>query len=125
MRSRAARFFRCGLLLAAVAAWSEPPAAAADLGTADAGAVVRPSGCASEAEVLLMRTEIRVAPDQDAALAATLDPGTSLYRCERRGAFLGVMFPEEGASADCSLRDPGRECPTGWTNVAFETEITG
>ena len=125
MRSKPAGFFRRVLLLAAIAAWSAPPATAADLGIADAGTGVRPSGCATEAEVLLTRIEVRVAPARDAVVAATLDPGTSVYRCERRGAFLGVMFPEEGARADCSLRDPGRGCPTGWTDAAFETEITG
>jgi hypothetical protein len=95
------------------------PAEATDRGP------VRPVGCAAEAALLANRLALRSAPDPAAAATMVLMPGVSIYRCERRGAFLGVMFPEEGGRVDCSTRPPGRECPTGWTDAPLDIEITG
>jgi hypothetical protein len=71
------------------------------------------------------RLEIRSAPDPAAAVTAVLMPGTSVYRCERRGTFIGVMFPEEGGRVDCSTRPRERRCPAGWTDTPLEVELTG
>ncbi|HET7717028.1 MAG TPA: hypothetical protein VFK86_15505 [Bauldia sp.] len=112
-------------LAAAIAAGTVLAAPAVKLDAADLKEAARPGGCATEAELLVSRTEVRAAPQPGAAVVTVLEPGTSVYRCEKRGAFLGVMFPEAGGAADCSLRPPGRECPAGWTGDDLETEITG
>ena len=88
-------------------------------------AAARPLGCAGAAELLKRRVVLRPAPNPTAAATVVLMPGTSIYRCEQHGSFLGVMFPEEGGRVDCSMRPAGRECPTGWTDEPLETEITG
>lgn len=87
--------------------------------------VVRPSHCESEAVLLADKLELRPTPDLNAAPSTSLGPGTSIYRCEQRGAFFGIMFPEPGGKVDCSMRPAGRECPTGWADVPPKAEITG
>ena len=74
--------------------------------------------------LLARRIEVRPAPDPATAATIVLAPGTSVYRCERRGVFHGVMFPEEGGKVDCSIRPAGRVCPMGWTDAPLEVEIT-
>lgn len=87
--------------------------------------VVRASRCESEAVLLADKLELRPAPDLNVAPSTLLGSGTSIYRCEQRGDFFGVMFPEPGGKVDCSMRPAGRECPTGWADVPPKTEITG
>ena len=89
------------------------------------GDAVRPRRCVGEAELLKSQLALRPAPNPATAPTVVLMPGTSIYRCEQRGAFHGIMFPEEDGRVDCSMRPPGRECPTGWTDEQLETEITG
>jgi hypothetical protein len=116
------------LLLAALWVWAATvPAGSADLGTRQSagGAAVRPQGCEDEAALVKHRLELRPAPDPATPVTVVLMPGASVYRCEPRGAFVGVMFPEEGGRADCSTRPPERECPTGWAVAPLEVEITG
>ena len=115
------------LLLAAFWACSASVSAsahAADLITSPADNAERPSSCDKEAVLLARRIEVRAAPNPDSAATIVLTPGTSIYRCEQRGAFLRVMFPEEGGKVDCSIRPPSRICPMGWTDAPFEVEIT-
>jgi hypothetical protein len=111
-----AALWPCTALIAPAADLGAPPLPASDK--------MRPSDCQDEAVLLVHRLELRPEPDLAAAATILLMPGDSIYRCERRGAFLGVMFPEEGGRVDCSLRTSGRECPTGWTDAPLEVEIT-
>src|SRR5262245_18701468 len=91
-------------LLVVAALWTcdaPTPAYAADPPAND---TKRPANCETEAVLLARRIEVRPTPDPAAAPTIVLAPGTSVYRFERRGVFLGVMFPEEGGKVDCSIR---------------------
>jgi len=81
--------------------------------------------CASEAEQLLEPVAVHAAPTEGAAVLLELAPGRFVYRCERRGAWLAIMFPAPGEALDCSQRPPTRACPTGWVQGDVATAIFG
>jgi hypothetical protein len=51
--------------------------------------------------------------------------GRFVYRCERQGDWLAIMFPGLGETVDCSQRPPTRGCPTGWVQGDVTTAIFG
>jgi hypothetical protein len=99
-----------------------PGGPAREIGPAD-----RPlaSGCAREAERLERATPVYAAPEAQARPFVTLDTGRFVYRCTRRGAWLGVMFPAAGEPVDCSARAAGNPCPLGWVRGDLETTVLG
>jgi hypothetical protein len=113
---------RSSLLLGAALLWgcaAEPapsPAAAEPAARA---------GCAIEAERLLQPAAIRATPLATAVLLAELEAGRFVYRCERRGNWLAVMYPAAGEPVDCSRRGDDRACAIGWTLGEIATEIYG
>jgi hypothetical protein len=81
--------------------------------------------CAAEAEQLLQPVAVRVEPAPWSALLLELDRGRFVYRCERRGDWLAIMFPAAGEAVDCSRRPPRRSCPIGWVQGDVATAIFG
>lgn len=81
--------------------------------------------CASEAEQLLEPVTVHAAPAEGATLLLELARGRFVYRCERRGTWLAIMFPAPGEALDCSHRPPTRACPTGWVQGDLRTAIFG
>ena len=90
-------------------------------------AATRPDkvACASEAEQLLEPVAVHVAPATDSALLVELGRGSFVYRCERRGEWLAIMFPETGQAVDCTVRTPELACPIGWVEGEVTTTIYG
>lgn len=89
--------------------------------------VVEPAelGCATEAEQLLQPVLVYAEPASDAALLVELEAGRLVYRCDRRGAWLAVMYPAAGEAIDCSTRPPERACRVGWMHGEVPTAIFG
>ena len=108
-----------GLALAAVPGCA--PAFETSRPAADNTAVA----CASEAERLLRRVEVRAEPAVGSTVLEELEPGRFVYRCGRQGAWLAVMFPRPEEAVDCSTRPAGRTCPVGWVAGDLETEMFG
>ena len=94
---------------------TEPPA------TVELGEVA----CAAEAEELLQPVAIYSQPSRDAALLATLERGRLVYRCERRGTWLAVMYPGPDEPVDCSTRSEPHTCTIGWVTGELQTTIFG
>ena len=81
--------------------------------------------CASEAEQLLEPVAVHAAPAPRSPLLLELARGRFVYRCERQGAWLAIMFPAPGEAVDCARRPPTRACPTGWVQGDLTTAIFG
>ena len=113
-----------GLLLA-WGALAAPPGCAPPAPGARPPAAHEALACASEAEQLLEPVAVHAAPTEGAAVLLELAPGRFVYRCERRGAWLAIMFPAPGEVLDCSQRPPTRACPTGWVQGDVATAIFG
>ena len=92
------------------------PSAAAEVGDVS---------CAAEAEKLLLPVAVHVRPASDAALLETLERGRFVYRCDQRGAWLAVMYPEPDEPVDCSMRSEAPFCTVGWVNSELRTENFG
>jgi hypothetical protein len=106
----------CGLVLACVA--PAPAPRPADLAAA-------PRACASEAELLAQPVEIYALPRRGLRPMAELSDGDFIYRCERRGEWLAIMFPDPGEAVDCSVRSAGNACAVGWIHGDPETMVMG
>jgi hypothetical protein len=81
--------------------------------------------CASEAEQLLQPVAVHAEPAPRSALLLELDRGRFVYRCERRGEWLAIMFPAADEAVDCSQRPAGRPCPIGWVQGDVATATFG
>lgn len=92
-----------------------------------AARAVRPAeiACASEAEQLLQPVALHAAPAAGSALLLQLEGGRFVYRCERRGDWLAIMFPAAGDAVDCSVHPAERACPIGWVQGDVATAIFG
>ena len=78
-----------------------------------------------EAEQLLQPVAVHAEASPRSALLLELERGRFVYRCERRGEWLAIMFPEAGEAIDCSLRAPERACAIGWVEGDLATAIFG
>ena len=96
-----------------------PPAPRLAAVAADAGA------CAGEAEQLAQPVAIYAEPRPGLARLAELADGRFVYRCERRGEWLAVMFPAPGEAVDCSVRSAREACAIGWIQGDLETMVMG
>jgi len=81
--------------------------------------------CAAEAEQLLEPVTVHAAPAPRSAPLLELARGHFVYRCERQGDWLAIMFPPPGEPVDCAQRPPTRACPTGWVQGDLTTAIFG
>ena len=101
--------------------------ACAPEGAAPDAAIVRPdaSACAAEAERLARAVTVYATPAPGSAPLAELDEGRFVYRCERRGDWLAIMFPGAGEAVDCSVRPAARACPIGWVRGDVEASVMG
>jgi hypothetical protein len=81
--------------------------------------------CAAEAEQLLRPVAVHAEPAPRSALLLELGRGRFVYRCERRGDWLAIMFPAAGEAVDCALRPPEHACPIGWVEGDVTTAIFG
>jgi hypothetical protein len=82
-------------------------------------------GCKSEAEQLLQPVLVFAGPASDAALLGELKAGWFIYRCDRRGAWMAIMYPAPGEPIDCSLRPARQACLIGWVHGDAPTMIFG
>jgi hypothetical protein len=83
------------------------------------------ASCEVEASLLAEAADVHAAPGAESALVARLAAGRFVYRCERRGEWLGVMFPQQGERIDCSRRPAGKACSLGWVRKQVRMEILG
>lgn len=81
--------------------------------------------CDREAGVLTEEVIVYSAPRSGLKPVAELAKGRPIYRCERRGEWIGVMYPEVNEKADCSERRSGSECPVGWIRHGTGIELLG
>lgn len=81
--------------------------------------------CAAEAEQLLRGVVLYAMPAAGQPPLAELQDGHFVYRCERRGAWLAVMFPAAGEAVDCSLRGVDDVCRIGWVWGDVATAVLG
>ena len=99
--------------------------AGAEFAAGTPGALPDRTSCEKEASLLAEAADVHAAPAAESALVAHLAAGRFVYRCERRGEWLGVMFPREGERIDCSRRPAGKACPLGWVRGRGRMEILG
>jgi hypothetical protein len=82
--------------------------------------------CAAEAEMLAEPVTVHAAPEASSPQMTRLDKGHFVYRCERRGEWLALMFPRtRGEKTDCSLRRRDPQCSMGWVRGNLVTELFG
>jgi hypothetical protein len=84
----------------------------------------RRSTCDHEARLLSNSARVYSAPGNRRVIT-TLRKGAAVYRCERRGAWLGIMYVLPGEKADCSLRHKSRPCRLGWIRHPAPIESAG
>jgi hypothetical protein len=114
-----------GLLVAWSTAAVLPGCAPAAHGVAAPAARAAEIACASEAEQLLEPVPVHAAPAVGSALLLKLDRGRFVYRCERRGEWLAIMFPAAGEAVDCAGRSAARACAIGWVRGDVPTRTFG
>ena len=90
-----------------------------------AGGLTGDLACAAEAEQLREPVVAHASPSSDAAPLAELEAGRFVYRCERSGDWLAIMFPAREEAIDCTRRPAGEACSIGWVRGNVQTAIFG
>lgn len=116
-----------GLTLALAVAGCDPGSQGAREvpGAASIRLIVDRADCAAEAMLLGEPAAVLIAPLAEATIVVELAAGTPVYPCGESAGFRAIMYPGAGEPADCSRREPGNECPTGWIDLATVLETAG
>jgi len=79
--------------------------------------------CSLEAEQLVKQVVSFEQPTKPKSVATILVPGRFIYRCEKRGEWTKVMYPEIGEKINCSYRKEVHRCSIGWVKGDITTLI--
>lgn len=94
--------------------------------------------CAATARIVGLKADgdnflsVRAGPGPAEQETDRLGPGALVYLCEEAGMWLGIVYPAEGAEADCAVASPVAvrsaytgSCRSGWVHRRFVELVAG
>jgi len=79
------------------------------------------SSCNAEAEQLVEQVVAFQQPAESALGMTVLKPGRFIYRCEKQGIWIAIMYPEVNDKVNCHYREGDELCTIAWVKKDLNT----